>query len=159
MLLSDLYRHQEWADAMHWKAIESIPALLHDHELQQCLYHIHLTQYGYRCIISGDTFVYKPFEEFREVNLLKKFAVENHKRLVALVSDIDPAKLMESVTIPWFKNPPLTISLENALVQATLHSHYHRGQNAHRIRTLGGQPPLIDFIAWISANRPPAAWS
>jgi uncharacterized damage-inducible protein DinB len=35
----------------------------------------------------------------------------------------------------------------------------HRGQNARRLRELGGEPPTTDLIVWIAAGRPPPDWS
>ena len=35
---------------------------------------------------------------------------------------------------------------------------YHRGQNATRLRELGGEPPLTDFVAWLWKGRPDGKW-
>jgi len=43
-------------------------------------------------------------------------------------------------------------------MQAVMHSQWHRGQNATRLRELGGEPPTLDLIVWIANNRPAAAW-
>ena len=37
-----------------------------------------------------------------------------------------------------------------------MHSHYHRGQNATRLRELGGEPPMTDLIVWYWKGRPVA---
>jgi uncharacterized damage-inducible protein DinB len=39
-----------------------------------------------------------------------------------------------------------------------MHSHYHRGQNATRLRELGGVPPGTDFIEWLREGQPSARW-
>ena len=57
---------------------------------------------------------------------------------------MDEVHLAEVVTVPWFQ-PPLKISVRHALTQAAMHSHYHRGQNATRLRELGGVPPGTDL--------------
>jgi Ni/Fe-hydrogenase subunit HybB-like protein len=61
------------------------------------------------------------------------------------------------IEIPWFR-PSAKISIRQALTQAAMHSHYHRGQNATRLRELGGVPPMTDFIAWLHKGQPPAQW-
>ncbi len=33
-----------------------------------------------------------------------------------------------------------------------------RGQNATRLRELGGEPPLTDYIAWLWKGRPAPDW-
>ena len=67
------------------------------------------------------------------------------------------ARMEELVEVPWFKT--LKISVRHALTQCAMHSHYHRGQNATRLRELGGTPPMTDFIVWLRDGKPPARWS
>lgn len=50
-------------------------------------------------------------------------------------------------------------SLAETIMQVVTHSAYHRGQLAARLRELGGEPPLVDYIAWIWFGRPGAEWS
>ena len=67
-------------------------------------------------------------------------------------------ELEELVEAPWF-TPPAKISVRQALTQAAMHSHYHRGQNATRLRELGGVPPMTDFIVWLRKGQPAAQWN
>ena len=68
------------------------------------------------------------------------------------------SRLDEYIDIPWFKDPPLSITVTEALTQCAMHSHYHRGQNATRLRELGGEPPLTDLIGWYWKGRPAPVW-
>jgi len=74
-----------------------------------------------------------------------------------LSQSISPARLEELIEVPWFQ-PPLKISVHHALTQAAMHSHYHRGQNATRLRELGGVPPTTDFIVWLRDGQATAKW-
>jgi len=38
------------------------------------------------------------------------------------------------------------------------HSTYHRGQIATRIREIGGEPPLVDFLYWVWSGKPAPQW-
>jgi uncharacterized damage-inducible protein DinB len=40
-----------------------------------------------------------------------------------------------------------------------MHSQHHRGQNATRLRELGGEPPMTDLIVWYWKGRPGPRWS
>jgi len=40
-----------------------------------------------------------------------------------------------------------------------MHSTHHRGQVNARLRELGGEPPLADFIVWLWWGRPAASWT
>ena len=159
-LLSDLYGHQAWADAEHWRALERCPGALADRAIFERLHHIHLVQHAFEWI-TGDRS--QPFEltkpaDFADPKALAAWARAYHTRAIGFVAGMPAARLRAVVAVPWFKDPPLEISVERALVHATLHSHYHRGQNATRLRELGGEPPLTDLVVWYWRGRPPAEW-
>ena len=46
------------------------------------------------------------------------------------------------------------VDVRQALLQIASHSTYHRGQINTRIRELGGEPPLVDYVAWVWAGMP-----
>jgi uncharacterized damage-inducible protein DinB len=48
--------------------------------------------------------------------------------------------------------------LGDTLVQLPLHSQYHRGQNALRLRALGAKVPGTDDSLWTRIGRPEADW-
>ena len=54
---------------------------------------------------------------------------------------------------------PHPSTLGETLLQLPSHSTYHRGQVNTRLRELGATPPLVDFIAWVWAGKPPAKWA
>ena len=74
-----------------------------------------------------------------------------------MLGGLDEARLAETIEVPRFR-PPLKISVRHALTQAAMHSHYHRGQNATRLRELGGVPPGTDFIEWLRLGQLAARW-
>ena len=145
--LDELYAHQQWADAEHWRAIEAHPAALADPAIHARLYHIHLVQHAFLWMIGPRTsqFALSKPEDFPTLADLKKYAPQGLADLDALLKSTTPDRMEEVIEIPVFK-PPLKISVRQALTQAALHSHYHRGQNATRLRELGSVPPTIDFI-------------
>ncbi len=157
--LAELLGHQEWADAEHWHAFETHPAALADKAIHERLYHIHLVQHAFLWITGPQTtpFALKKLEEFPTIGELKRYAQQGNADLQELLRSSSLERLEESIVISWFQ-PPLTISRRLALTQAAMHSHYHRGQNATRLRELGGVPPMTDFIVWIKEGRPAARW-
>ncbi|NUM69708.1 MAG: hypothetical protein HUU43_02580 [Ignavibacteriaceae bacterium] len=56
--------------------------------------------------------------------------------------------------IPWFKDAVNGFSVQDTLIQITMHTHYHRGQNAARFRELEGTPELTDYIVWVYKGMP-----
>lgn len=156
--LHELYAHQEWADAEHWHAFETHPAALRDTAIRERLLHIHLVQHGFLWIAGPRTIQFAPkkIEDFADMAELKAYAREGLTNLNDLLKNSDP-RLEEIIEVMWFR-PPARISVRQALTQAAMHSHYHRGQNATRLRELGGTPPTTDFIVWLHKGQPPAQW-
>ena len=79
--------------------------------------------------------------------------------MVHFIDAVTDERLTERVQMPWLhREPPFSIAVGEALMQAVMHSQWHRGQNATRLRELGGDPPTLDLIVWYSNDRPAATW-
>jgi uncharacterized damage-inducible protein DinB len=158
--LDELYSHQEWADAEHWRALEGHPAALADKAIRERLHHIHLVQAAFLWVVRPRTeqFVISKVEDYANIADLKAFARKYHLDMAAMLGGIDNERMESTIEVPWFQ-PPLKISVRHALTQAAMHSHYHRGQNATRMRELGVAPPGTDFIEWLRNGQPGARWS
>jgi uncharacterized damage-inducible protein DinB len=158
--LDELYAHQAWADAEHWRAFEAHPAALEDKAIRERLLHIHMVQHAFLWVVSPQRpeFAIKKLEDFPSMAELKTYAQQGLAEMRALLNGTDQGCIEEVIEVPWF-NPPLKLSRRHALTQAAMHSHYHRGQNATRLRELGGVPPTTDFIIWLRKGQPAAQWS
>jgi uncharacterized damage-inducible protein DinB len=156
-LIADFHGHQAWADAEHWRALLAHPPALSDARLFERLHHIHVVQHAFLCIATGQSYQGRAVSEFDPPALLA-WARQYHEAAAGVVGALDEAALEREVGVPWFQDPPCRITLAEALTQAALHSHYHRGQNATRLRELGGHPPLTDLIIWYWKGRPRPAW-
>jgi uncharacterized damage-inducible protein DinB len=157
--LDELYAHQEWADAEHWLAIEAHPPAMADRAIRERLLHIHLVQHGFLWVTARQRpeFLFTKMEDFPAMAGLKKYGRQGLEELQERLQQTDQARMEEIIEVPWFK-PPAKISVRQALTQAAMHSHYHRGQNATRLRELGGEPPATDFIVWLKDGQPAARW-
>ena len=157
--LDELYAHQEWADAEHWRAFEAHPAALDDKAIRERLLHIHLVQHGFLWVTAWQRgeFTFKRLEDFPSMADLKTYAQHGLVEMRERLKNTDQGRMEELIEVPWFK-PPLKISVRHALTQAAMHSHYHRGQNATRLRELGGEPPMTDFVVWLRNGQPAAQW-
>jgi uncharacterized damage-inducible protein DinB len=157
--LDELYAHQEWADAEHWRAFEAHPSALADQAVRGRLLHIHLVQHAFLWMTSPmrSEFLFKKLEDFPSIADLKKYGQEGLEEMSELLKETDQDRMEELIEVVWFK-PVLKISVRQALTQAAMHSHYHRGQNATRLRELGGVPPLTDFIEWLHQGKPAGRW-
>ena len=159
-LLRDFYGHQVWADAEHWRAIEAHPPAAQDAAIKNRLHHIHLVQRAFLWAVGdrGSGLALTKADDFASLADLKRYGREYHDEVIRFLESVTDARLEQHIGIPWFKDPPLAITVTEALMQCAMHSHYHRGQNATRLRELGGEPPATDLIVWYWKNRPAPAW-
>jgi uncharacterized damage-inducible protein DinB len=159
-LLRDLYYHQAWADAEHWKALEAFPAALEDAALRNRLHHYHHTQHAFLWLAerTGKPFTRTTLDDFKTNAALKEYARAFNTEASRFLNEVPGDRLQENIVIPWGPKPAQPITVELALTQAAMHSHHHRAQNAMRLHELGGTPPAGDFIAWLWKGRPEPDW-
>jgi uncharacterized damage-inducible protein DinB len=158
--LRDMFAHQAWADAEHWKSLGAHPASREDEAIRKRLHHIHFVQHAFLWTVGDRRTAFnitKP-EDFSSFDALNSYARDYHRQILPAFVGLSDARMGEPVSIVWFREPPLTITVAEALTQCAMHSHYHRGQNATRHRELGGEPPTTDLIVWFWKGRPLAEW-
>lgn len=156
-MLRDLVQHKAWASAALFAAIRRSGTASGDDALRALLHHIILANrfWLFSCLD-------RPFaveEESRVPGSLRAVTDlfrETHDLEVEWMSgagESDLARRLEGPLIPGGR-----CSVAQAYMQVCLHSQGHRSQCASRLRSLGGQPPVTDFIVWL-ADRPQAQWS
>jgi uncharacterized damage-inducible protein DinB len=84
---------------------------------------------------------------------------------MAHLRTLSDEKISEPMPLPWAsmveqrlgRAPEVTL-VGDTVLQVALHSLYHRGQINARLRSIGVEPPLVDYIAWVWMGRPGADW-
>lgn len=163
-LLLDFFRHMEWADAEVWKAVLSSAEAKTDTRLRETLYHLHLAQWAFLRTWRGESRD-TPYPKYGDLPPIGAWALRYHRELAKHITTFDDRKLSESMALPWadiverrLGRPPGPTTLGETALQVVLHSAYHRGQVNTRLRSVGGSPPLVDYIGWVWLDRPAAEW-
>ena len=164
--LDALYRHMAWADATVWRAVLATPAAEGDENLKTLIHHLHMVQRAFYDVWRGEPQRPPELGHFPDLASLAGWAREYHTLVAAYRATVADEELdSRIVTLPWAKwieqsigRPPDPTTLGETMVQVTSHSTYHRGQVNVRLRGLGGEPPLVDFIAWIWMGKPQPEW-
>lgn len=154
----------EWADATVWRSVVSSPAALTDERIRNYLYHIHMVQHAFINVWR---------EQPRSANAgsdlalteLPEWGRQFHQLAGPYVQALNEEDLDSPLVMPWAKHltkhlghDPDVTSKGETILQVAAHSTYHRGQVNARLRELGGEPPLVDYIAWIWLGKPVADW-
>jgi uncharacterized damage-inducible protein DinB len=157
-----LLGHAEWADALVWKAVGDLAR--DDAELRAKLHHLHMVQWAYLHIWRVEPVRPRELSSFPALAAVREWAREYYRELPSYLGTVSAASLTREVRFPWadrlvqrFGQAGPTTWAES-VVQIAMHSSYHRGQVARRLRELGAEAPLSDFIAWIWQRRPDADW-
>jgi uncharacterized damage-inducible protein DinB len=155
-VLRDLFSHQAFTDAALLNAIRRHETAAGDHELRRLLHHI-LGAHRYWIHLSQGL----PFSAVEESTvpdsldlIVARYRATQEQEKVWLdrLRESDLARELETPFLPGRR-----IAIGDALMQVCMHSHGHRSQCATRLRALGGQPPVLDFIFWLK-DRPAPVW-
>lgn len=164
-LLRELFAHMEWADALVWKAVRTLPGGEPDNELRERLLHIHFVQRAFLNVWTAQPMNFPEADEFAALADLEAWARPCYAEARDHLEPLDAVKLSAEAELPWaagltkrFGREPAAVTLAESAFQVASHSTYHRGQVNTRLRQLGAKPPLVDYIAWLWLGRPGAEW-
>jgi uncharacterized damage-inducible protein DinB len=162
--LIDLYHHMQWADAAVWTSLLASENGQTDSKLRDYLYHLHLVQYAFLRIWRGEPRE-TPYPTFDDVQSLMRWGRSYYNEAFGHLSSLSDEKVFEAMPVPWsdmierrLGRAPETTTIGETILQVALHSLYHRGQVNARLREIGVEPPLVDYIAWVWLGRPGAKW-
>jgi uncharacterized damage-inducible protein DinB len=166
-LLRQLIRHMEWADAEVWRAVSAYAPAADDTRLKNLLTHLHLVQRLFLILWTKQPFdPTRPQPEFATLTDLRAWAQTYYPEADRFLEALEESSLKDEVLMPWAKSLETqlgrTVSMPTVgetIQQVASHSTYHRGQINARLREVGGEPPLVDYIAWIWFGRPAPNWS
>ena len=165
--LRELTQHMEWADARVWRSVLAHNGARKDSRLRELLTHLHLVQRLFLMVWRNEPLLpIRSFGDFKELAELRDRATSYYPDARAYLDTLDAEALTRPILMPFVAEQEKRLgttfhipSLAETIFQVTSHSTYHRGQVNARLREIGGEPPLVDYIAWLWFGRPDAAWS
>jgi len=164
-LLAELLRHMEWADARVWSAVpDTEPA---DARLKQWLVHIHVVQQAFFAVWTGADVrtAFRTPEDFASLADVRAWTRPYYPAAHEFIHALTVDRLNAPLVMPWaaqiaqeLNRPIGPTTIGETCFQVASHSTYHRGQVNARLRDIGGEPPLVDYIAWLWFGRPAPEW-
>ncbi|NTV98527.1 MAG: damage-inducible protein DinB [Chlorobiaceae bacterium] len=163
-LLRELSEHAEWADSIVFSAITGKTEAEGDEILLKRLRHLHLVQKVFLDVwrgmpINPEETASSGFPE------LMAYARSNHCENRDYLLSLQPEYLDTPTSLPWAELVSGSLGFQVAdptlgqtIMQVYAHSVYHRGQVNARLRELGVEPPMTDYIAWLWAYKPSPRW-
>jgi uncharacterized damage-inducible protein DinB len=162
--LIDLYRHMEWADAAVWASVVASAGGRDDAKLRGYLHHLHVVQRAFLRAWRGEPYD-TPFPAFDDAPSLMLWGRGYYGEALAHLGGLSDETLSGPMPLAWaamveraMGRAPEMTTVGETVLQVALHSLYHRGQANARLREVGGEPPPVDYIAWVWLGRPAPAW-
>ncbi|HYL99902.1 MAG TPA: DinB family protein [Blastocatellia bacterium] len=156
-MVTDLMLHKAYANAALMKAIRVNQSAARDPEFLKLLHHIIVANRFWLSVVRGQEFdVEKESKVPDSFDAVVSLYRKTHTQEAEWINTLHASDLERMVETSYL--PGASLSVGQALMQVCMHSNGHRVQCATRLRTLGGTPPPMDFILWLS-NRPAAEWS
>ena len=160
----DLTTHMEWADAQCWRAVRGLPQVKSDERLKYLFHHVHLVQWVYLQAWRGDPFVVTELSSYPDLAAVESWARPYYPGVAGFAHRVDEAAFDQPVDFPWSQliadkfGTVRPATLSESAWQVLSHTTYHRGQIATRIRDIGGEPPVMDFLVWVWGGKPAPEW-
>lgn len=154
----------EWADARVWTSVLASERGQTDTKVRQYLYHLHMVQRAFLRMWHGEPRE-TPYPTFDDSRSLMKWGRSYYDEAYIYLKTLRDESVSAPLVVPWsvmveqrLGHAPAETTLGETALQVALHSLYHRGQINARLREVGGEPQLVDYIAWVWLGRPVAAW-
>ncbi|MGE5457533.1 MAG: DinB family protein [Methanococcaceae archaeon] len=160
-----LFKHMSWADAKVWDTVLGNNQAAGEKKIKELLYHLHLVQRAFFRIWKNEPANVPQESSFKNLYELANWGYEYHKRLSQFLTEIPSLDQDLIIEIPWTKRAEAfmgrkaePVTLGETMLQAIMHSTYHRGQINIKLREIGGEPVPVDFIMWLYLGKPDAEW-
>ena len=162
-MLNALMDHMEWADAAVWRA--AMKQAQPDQRLHKLLLHLHSTQRAFLQVWRSAPLSLPSESKYPDLPSVLAFGRPYYAEAKQIVAHADETQKKRLMSIQWadayttkFNKKAVPATFEETVHQVTTHTTYHRGQINTRIKELGGDPPLVDFIIWVWLQKPAAEW-
>ncbi|MDX9759109.1 MAG: DinB family protein [Bacteroidota bacterium] len=163
--IKDLFFHMHWADAQVWDAVLTSDHIADDARIIDLFYHVHSVQRAFMAVWTNNPIAMPKREHFVSLQQLADWGRTYHMEMMELWPSFDTTRLEEVMSVPWSRfmeqrmgRKPDTVTMEETMLQVLQHSTYHRGQINARLREIGAEPPLTDYITWLWLGRPAPEW-
>jgi len=164
----ELVRYTEWADARLWAAATANDAARKDEEIRKLLEHMHTVQHMFLGLWMEESFdVMKARAAAGSPDLasLQRRVRAYYDRAHQFLGEVSGARFIGLVEMPWLaeyeKRLGMTFAkptVAETVMQVVNHTTHHRAQAQSRLRALGAEPQLVDYIGWIWFGKPSPEW-
>jgi uncharacterized damage-inducible protein DinB len=147
-LVDQLLRHKWWANTDLLRVPSQHQPAAEDPELRKLLHHVIVSNRYWTLLVLDEPFIDEQEKRIPDSHSILMTQVAETERIeLDWLSRATPEELDRQLQPRAL--PGTTISVPQAMIQVSLHSHGHRSQCTSRLRALGGTPAPMDFVLWV----------
>jgi uncharacterized damage-inducible protein DinB len=154
--LASLYAYDRWAEARMLDACRLVPPERYGDEpapgwssVRTSVAHIAgAADLWLRRFLGQPADSFIPESELAIPDAVARRSVETHDGFDRLIAGLSPDQVAAPFTYKNIKGVTSTVPLWAALRHVVNHATYHRGQVASKLKLLGVEPPITDFVYW-----------
>jgi uncharacterized damage-inducible protein DinB len=145
------FEHLQWADTALLSGVGQRAGAYDDEELRRLLHHILVVQRFFLSRFLDIAFDYEGEKQIPEsLDRFTAILEQTHRDEIAFVNGLDEGDLARTVDVPHW--PEFRPCLRDLLMQVAMHSEHHRAQCATRLRALGGEPAITDYLMFVKSR-------
>ena len=160
--LNALFAYNRWADARLLDACRSVPADRYASEvvpgwasLRSTLAHLAgAFDIWIRRFLGEPVTAFVSEADLPTVDDAARLMATAQEKFERLVAGLTPDELAAPFTYTNLRGQTTTAPLWAALRHVVNHATYHRGQAASKLKRLGVEPPVTDFVFWAVEQTP-----
>jgi uncharacterized damage-inducible protein DinB len=161
--LAALFAYNRWADARLLEACRSVPADRYEAEvvpgwasLRSTVAHLAgAADIWARRFLGESATTFVGEADLPTVEDAARLLASAQDRFEGLVAGLTPEELAASFGYRNFRGQAATVPRWAALRHVVNHATYHLGQAASKLKRLGVEPPVTDFVLWAIEQAPP----
>ena len=150
-LLLNLVDHMRWADALVADALEGPEPS--EAEAVRLFAHLASVEHVWYARIHGRAPEHAVWPGLT-VHAARALAAHQADLFNELVRESDDGALARLVRYRNSAGHDYTNSVRDIVTHVAIHGSHHRGQIARRLRSIGREPPYVDYIQFVRRHRP-----
>ena len=98
---------------------------------------------------KSEVWAQEDFSEFSNINRIEERVEEVEEEVETYLANLTENELYRKIKLPWRKDPPLSLSVEDVLVHVAIENISHMGELIALMWQFDKQPPFLGWSAFL----------
>lgn len=145
--IQKMYEHLIWANKRILATLHTINE--EQQEVIRLFSHILFSEIVWMARLQGIDSSKLPIWAEVDLKFCEQLVKKNEENIISYLLIVNKEDLDKNITYKNSKGNEFQNTIREILTHVCLHGHYHRGQINSKLRSLGAEPVVLDFIHYI----------